>query len=229
MKLSPKEGKEGSEVEDNKMKRIILFGAPGSGKGTQADALEQQYGWEKISTGDLVRAEVAAQTPIGREIKPLIEMGQLAPDETVLKILKNRLAQGDLVNGYILDGFPRNLAQAEELTRLAVDSETAIFLKIVNDDVVVGRLTSRLTCSQCGAIYNSVGNPPLKTGQCDLCGGPVRQRADDNEETVRRRINVYREQTQPVIDYYKRLGKLHEVDASGTVEEVSAAIAGAIN
>jgi len=211
------------------MKRIILFGAPGCGKGTQADALEQQYGFKKISTGDLVRAEVAAQTPIGLEIKTLSEMGRLAPDETVLKLLKNRLAQGDLVKGYILDGFPRTLAQAEELTRLTVDTETAIYLKIVDEEVVVGRLTSRLTCSQCGAIYNSVGNPPLKTGQCDLCGGPVRQRADDNEETVRMRINVYKEQTQPVIDYYNRLGKLHEVDASGTVEEVSAAVAGVIN
>lgn len=211
------------------MKRIILFGAPGCGKGTQADALEQRYGYKKISTGDLVRAEVAGQTPIGLEIKTLTEMGRLAPDETILTLLKNRLAQGDLVNGYILDGFPRTLAQAEELSRMTADAETAIYLKIVNEDVVVGRLTSRLTCSQCGAIFNSVTNPPRKAGQCDLCDGPVRQRADDNEETVRRRINVYREQTQPVIDYYQRLGKLHEVDASGTVGEVSAAIAGVLN
>lgn len=211
------------------MKRIILFGAPGCGKGTQADALEKQYGYKKISTGDLVRAEVAAQTSIGLEIKALTEMGRLAPDETILMLLKNRLAQGDLLNGYILDGFPRTLAQAEELSRMTVDTETAIYLNIVNEDVVVGRLTSRLTCSQCGAIFNSVTNPPRKQGLCDLCGGPIRQRADDNEETVRRRINVYREQTQPVIDYYQRLGKLHEIDASGTVEEVSAAIAGVLN
>lgn len=211
------------------MKRIILFGAPGCGKGTQADALEQQYGYKNISTGDLVRAEVAAQTPIGLEIKTLTEMGRLAPDETILKLLKNCLAQGNIVNGYILDGFPRTLEQAEELSRMTVDTETAIYLKIVDENVVVGRLTSRLTCSKCGAIFNSVSNPPQKTGQCDLCAGPVRQRADDNEETVRRRINVYREQTQPVIDYYKRLGKLHEVDASGTIEEVSAAIAGVLN
>jgi adenylate kinase len=211
------------------MRRIILFGAPGCGKGTQADVLEQRYGYKKISTGDLVRAEIAAKTSIGLEIKNLTEMGRLAPDETILKLLKNRLAQADLVNGYILDGFPRTLAQAEDLSRISVDTEVAIYLKIVDVDVVVGRLTSRLTCSQCGAIFNSVGNPPQKNGHCDLCGGPVRQRADDSEETVRKRINVYREQTQPVIDYYKRLGKLHEVDASGTVREVSAAIAGVLN
>jgi adenylate kinase len=211
------------------MKRIILFGAPGCGKGTQADALEKQFGYKKISTGDLVRAEIAAQTPIGLEIKTLTEMGRLAPDKTILTLLKNRLAQGDLINGFTLDGFPRTLVQAEDLSRMTVDTETAIYLNIVNEDVVVGRLTSRLTCSQCGAIFNSVSSRPQKDGKCDLCGGPVRQRADDNEETVRRRINVYREQTQPVIDYYKRLGKLHEVDASGTVEQVTAAIVRVLN
>lgn len=211
------------------MKRIILFGAPGCGKGTQAEILEKQYGYIKISTGDLVRAEIAAKTPIGLEIKNLTEMGRLAPDETILTLLKNRLTQGDVVNGYIMDGFPRTMAQAEALSRIPVDSEVTIYLKIVDEDVVVERLASRLTCTQCGAIFNIISNPPRKTGVCDLCGGPLWRRPDDSEEAVRRRIKVYQEQTQPVIDYYKRLGKLHEVDASRSVQEVSAAIAGALN
>lgn len=211
------------------MKRIILFGAPGCGKGTQADVLEQQYGYRKISTGDLVRSEIAAKTPIGLKIKNLTEMGGLAPDEIILKLLKHRLAQNDFVNGYVLDGFPRNLKQVKDLTRISVDKEVAIYLKIVDEDVVVGRLASRLTCSQCGAIFNSASNPPQKTGYCDFCGGAVGQRADDSREVLLRRINLYKEKTQPVIDYYKRLGKLHEVDASRTVQEVSAAITEVIN
>lgn len=211
------------------MRRIILFGAPGCGKGTQADILEKKCGLKKISTGHLVRAEIAAKTPIGLEIKNLTETGRLAPDETILKLLKNRLAQGDIEKGYILDGFPRTLTQADDLSRISVTTEVAIYLKMFDNDVVVKRLASRLTCSQCGAIFNSVSNPPQKIGQCDLCNGPVIQRADDTEEAVQRRIDIYREQTKPVINYYKRLGKLHEIDASMTVEEVSAAIAGVLN
>ena len=211
------------------MKRIILFGAPGCGKGTQAEILEQRYGYIKISTGDLVRAEIAAKTPIGLEIKNLTEKGRLAPDETILTLLKNRLAKDDVVNGYILDGFPRTMAQAKALSKISVDTEVAIYLKIVDEDVVVNRLASRLTCTQCGAIFNSISNPPQKDGVCDLCGGSVQRRPDDSEEAVRRRIKVYKEQTQPVIDYYERLEKLHEVDASKSVQEVSAAILGVLN
>ena len=215
------------------MKRIILFGAPGAGKGTQADILEETYGYKKISTGDLVRAEVAARTKIGLEIKTAMEKGELVPDETIIAILKKRLQQEDIAkaNGYIMDGFPRTKHQAEEFSRLGAEvgaaSEMAIYLNIVNENVVVQRLLSRLTCtnSTCGAIFNLEKNPPKKAGQCDDCGSALQQRADDNEETIRNRISVYKQQTQPVIDYYRAKNSLHEVDASGPVEEVGKKIA----
>ena len=211
------------------MKRIILFGAPGCGKGTQADILEKKYGYKKISTGDLIRAEVAAETDIGRRVKSIMEKGQLVPDETIIDILEKRLKQGNIKNGYIMDGFPRTKHQAEALSRMEAASETAIYLRIVHEDVVVKRLLSRLTCSQCGAIFNMENNPPKTPGVCDLCGGAIKQRADDNEQTVRSRINVYREQTEPVIDYYKNKGILHEVEASGSVEKVFEAIEEVLN
>ena len=211
------------------MKRIILFGAPGCGKGTQADILEKKYGYKKISTGDLIRAEVAAETDIGRRVKSIMEKGQLVPDETIIDILEKRLKQGDIKNGYIMDGFPRTKHQAETLSRMEAAGETAIYLRIVHEDVVVKRLLSRLTCSQCGAIFNMENNPPKTPGVCDLCGGAIKQRADDNEQTVRSRINVYREQTEPVIDYYKNKGILHEVEASGSVEKVFEAIEEVLN
>jgi adenylate kinase len=211
------------------MKRIILFGAPGCGKGTQADMLEKKYGYKKISTGDLIRAEVAAETNIGLQVKTIMEKGELVPDETIIEILKKRLKQEDIKNGYIMDGFPRTKQQAEALSQMEVDSEMAIYLRIVHEDVVVKRLLSRLTCSQCGAIFNMQNNPPKTPGLCDLCGGAIKQRADDNEETVRNRINVYRKQTEPVIDYYKNKEILHEVDASGSVEKVFEAIEEVLN
>lgn len=204
------------------MKRVILFGAPGAGKGTQADMLEEKYGYKKISTGDLIRAEVAAKTDVGLEVKAIMEAGELVPDKTIIEILKKRLDQNDIVraNGYIMDGFPRTRPQAEELSRMEVDHEVAIYLNIVDEDVVIRRLMSRLTCSNCGAIFNVENNPPKKTGQCDFCAGSLQQRADDNEETIRNRISVYKQQTQPVIDYYREKDLLHEIDASGSVEDV---------
>jgi adenylate kinase len=205
------------------MKRVILFGAPGAGKGTQADMLEKKYGYKKISTGDLIRAEVAAKTNVGLEVKAIMESGELVPDKTIIEILKKRLNQNDIIqtNGYIMDGFPRTRPQAEELSRMEVDYEVAIYLNIIDEDVVVRRLISRLTCSKCGAIFNVENNPPKRIGQCDFCAGPLQQRADDNEETIRNRIGVYKQQTQPVIDYYREKGVLHEIDASGSVENVA--------
>ena len=214
-----------------KMIRLILFGAPGSGKGTQANSIENRYGYKKISTGDLVRAEVSAKTELGLEIKSITERGELVPDETIIKILKKRLKQEDIKNGYIMDGFPRTRHQAEELSRMEVDVEVAIYLKIVDEDVIVKRLLSRLTCTNpaCGAIFNLENNPSQKAGRCDFCGSPIKQRADDNEETVRKRIEVYREQTKPVIDYYKHKGELYEIDASRTIEKVFESIVGVLN
>lgn len=212
------------------MVRVILLGAPGAGKGTQADAIEDKYGYKQISTGDLIRAEVSAKTKIGLKVKTIMEKGELVSDDIVIELLKNRLKQDDIVNGYIMDGFPRNRYQAEELSRMETDREVVISLE-VNEDVVIQRLLSRLTCSGCGAIYNLLSDTPKQAGKCDECGGDLIRRADDNEETIRNRIRVYKEQTQPVIDYYLEKGQegsFHKIDASKAVDEIFAEIEGVL-
>ena len=181
------------------MRRIILFGAPGSGKGTQADALEEKYGYTKISTGDLVRAEVAANTELGMQFK------------------------------YIVDGFPRTLSQAEALSAIPVEEEIVVYLKVGNEDIVVDRILSRLTCIRCGAIFSSKENPPLREMKCTVCGSTAKPRHDDTEEVVRQRVRVYRKLTKPVIQYYKNKGELFEVDASRTIEKVFKAVEGVLN
>ena len=212
------------------MIRVILLGAPGAGKGTQADAIEDKYGYKQISTGDLIRAEISAKTEIGLKVKTIMEKGELVSDDIVIELLKNRLKQDDIVNGYIMDGFPRNRHQAEELSRMEADREVVIYLE-VNEDVVIRRLLSRLTCSGCGAIYNTLSDTPEQAGKCDECGGALIQRADDNEETIRNRISVYKEQTQPVIDYYLEKGQegsFHQIDASKPVDEIFTEIEGVL-
>lgn len=212
------------------MVRVILLGAPGAGKGTQADAIEDKCGYKQISTGDLIRAEVSAKTKIGLKVKAIMEKGELVSDDIVIELLKNRLKQDDIVNGYIMDGFPRNRNQAEELSRMEADREVVIYLE-VNEEVVIQRLLSRLTCSECGAIYNTLSDTPKQAGKCDECGGALIQRSDDNEETIRNRIGVYKEQTQPVIDYYLekgRKGSFHKIDASKPAGEIFAEIEGVL-
>jgi len=212
------------------MIRVILLGAPGAGKGTQADAIEDKYGYKQISTGDLIRAEVSAKTKIGLQVKAIMEKGELVSDDIVIELLKNRLQQKDIVNGYIMDGFPRNRYQAEALSRMEADREAVIYLQ-VNEEVVVRRLLSRLTCSGCGAIFNLLSDTPKQAGKCDECGGILIQRADDNEETIRNRIRVYKEQTQPVIDYYLEKGQegsFQQIDASKPAEEIFAEIEGVL-
>jgi adenylate kinase len=212
------------------MVRVILLGAPGAGKGTQADAIEDKYGYKQISTGDLIRAEVSAKTEIGLKVKTIMEKGELVSDDIVIELLKNRLKQDDIVGGYIMDGFPRNRHQAEELSRMEADREVVIYLE-VNEDVVIQRLLSRLTCSVCGAIFNLLSDTPKQAGKCDECGGTLIQRADDNEETIRNRIRVYKEQTQPVIEYYLEKGhegSFHQIDASKAVDEIFAEIEGVL-
>ena len=214
-----------------KLTRVILFGAPGAGKGTQAEEIEDKFGYTKISTGDLIRAEVGAGTAIGLEVKSMMEAGELVPDKIIVDLLKRRLNRGDIENGYITDGFPRTIYQAEELSGMPVHKEVAIYLDIPDESVVVRRLLSRLTCTdpECGAIFNLEENPPKQAGRCDDCGKPLKQRADDNEETIRNRISVYKEQTQPVIDYYREKGSLHEINALGTIEDVFEEITQLIN
>jgi adenylate kinase len=212
------------------MIRVILLGAPGAGKGTQADAIEDKYGYKQISTGDLIRAEVSAKTKIGLKVKTIMEKGELVSDDIVIELLKNRLKQDDIVGGYIMDGFPRNRHQAEELSRMETDREVVIYLQ-VNEDAVIQRLLSRLTCSGCGAIFNTLSDTPEQAGKCDECGGALIQRADDNEETIRNRISVYKEQTQPVIDYYlekSQEGFFHQIDASKSIDEIFAEIEGVL-
>lgn len=201
------------------MHRIVLFGAPGSGKGTQGDLLEEKFGYKKISTGDLIRAEVKEGSAIGKKVKNIMEKGELVSDDIIIEMVKNRVKQDDITVGYTMDGFPRTLDQAKALSKLPVEQETAIFLD-VDEDAVVERLVSRLTCKNCGAIFNIKNKPPKQEDTCDECGGQLERRKDDNEETIRNRISVYRAQTEPAVKYYRENSTLYEVNAAGTVEEI---------
>lgn len=201
------------------MKRILLFGAPGSGKGTMADLLQDEFHYLKVSTGDLIRDEVKNNTELGLKVKRIVAEGELVPDQWILDLLQKRLEKEKQLETYILDGFPRTLLQAEALSQITVDAESAIYLK-VNEEVVVERLVSRLTCSSCGAIYNLRNMRPKTEGLCDQCGSTLERRADDVPETIKQRIEIYEKSTMPVIDYYREKGILITLDASGTPEEV---------
>lgn len=201
------------------MMRIILFGAPGSGKGTIAEFLHRDFGFEKISTGDIIREEVKANSPIGRKAEAIIKRGDLVPDEVIIDMVGNRLAAPTDRGGYILDGFPRTILQAEALAKWPSDRELAVFLN-VKEEEVIERLSSRLTCSACGAIFNSRSKLPRVSGICDICGGRLVVRADDNPETIRQRIRVYLEETGPVVEYFRGRNTLVDVDASGKAERV---------
>ncbi len=201
------------------MKRIVLFGAPGCGKGTQGDLVEEKFGYKKISTGDLVRAEIKSGSETGAQIKAIAEKGGLVSDDIIIGMVEKRVQQDDITDGYIMDGFPRTLDQAKALSNIDVENEIAIFLN-VDEDAVVERLVSRLTCKNCGAIFNTKNKPPKKENTCDDCGGPLERRKDDNEETIRSRMAVYREQTEPVITYYREQGSLNEINANRPVQEI---------
>lgn len=203
------------------MIRLVLFGAPGCGKGTQGDLLEEKFGYKKISTGDLIRAEVKAGSGIGKKVKSIMEKGELVSDDIIIDMVKNRVKKDDISVGYTMDGFPRTLEQAKALSKITVDQEIAIFLK-VDEEAVVERLVSRLTCKNCSAIFNTKNKAPIKEGLCDECGGKLERRKDDNEETIRSRIAVYKEQTEPALRYYRENSALYEVDAGGTVAEIFA-------
>ena len=224
MKLSQKKVKleeEGKKkMNRKKLVRIILFGAPGAGKGTQAEAMEELFKFTKISTGDLIRDEVKHGTQIGKEVEAVIARGDLVPDDIIVNLLNLRLEKGDICCGYIVDGFPRTINQAEILSSMPVEKEVVIYLKVSNEDLIVNRVISRLICNNCGHIYNLQIEPPKVEGKCDHCGGNIRQRKDDKEVVIRKRIQIYRDQTKPVIQYYRNKGMLHEIDAVQSVEEV---------
>lgn len=206
--------------------RIILLGAPGSGKGTQAKLLAEKYKIPQISTGDLLRAAVAAGTSLGRLAKVTMDAGQLVSDEIVLGMIQDRLAAPDARKGFILDGFPRNIQQAEALDslleRLGQPLQMALLIE-VDVDILMQRLTGRRTCESCGQTYNIYTSPSRLDDKCDKCGGNLRHRADDNEETIGSRLRVYEAQTTPLLSYYRKQGKLRTVQGVGEIADINRA------
>lgn len=207
--------------------RIVFLGAPGSGKGTQAQRLMQHYGIPQVSTGDLLRAAVANDTPLGRKAKKAMDAGHLVADEIVLGMIRERLAQPDARRGFILDGFPRNLTQSKALDVLLGELGQpidAVVLFEVDNDELVRRISSRRTCRQCGKVFNVFSSPPSASERCPKSGGAhdLYQRPDDNETTVAQRLTVYDEQTKPLSDFYAKRGLLKRIDAAGDLDAVGA-------
>ena len=207
--------------------KIIMLGAPGAGKGTKAKMIADKYGVPHVSTGDIFRANIKNGTELGMEAKKYMDQGLLVPDELTVRILLDRVAQDDCKNGYVLDGFPRTIPQAEvldsELTKLGDHIDYAINVD-VPDENIVKRMSGRRACLTCGATYHIEHVPPKKEGICDVCGSELVLRDDDKPETVKNRLNVYHEQTQPLIDFYTEKGVLKTVDGTVPMEEVFAAI-----
>ena len=200
--------------------RLMMLGPPGAGKGTIAKKLVAKYGFPQLSTGDLLRAAVAEGTELGTKAKTYMDAGELVPDAVVIGLIEERLKQSDCREGFILDGFPRTLPQAEALA--GITELQAVVNLDVSDEEVVARLSGRRTCKQCGAIYHVRNIPPAVEGRCDRCEGELFQRDDDQEEAIRNRLSVYRNQTLPLIDYYREAGILHDVDGAAGVDTVTA-------
>ncbi len=206
---------------------IILLGPPGAGKGTQAKKLVEAYGIPQISTGDMLREAVRNQTDLGMKAKKYMDAGQLVPDEIVIGLAKERMSQPDCAKGFMLDGFPRTVAQAEALDKVLEEMGRKLDHVIcieVPEQELMERLTGRRTCRNCGRGYHIKFDPPKTEGVCDVCGGELYQRDDDNPETVANRLKVYREQTQPLIDYYEAKGLLRRIDGVGSIDEIFARI-----
>jgi adenylate kinase len=207
--------------------RLLIFGRQGAGKGTQSERLSAHYNAPHISTGDMLRAAVAAGSPLGVEAKAVMDAGGLVPDEIILGVVEERLAEDDVqANGFLLDGFPRTVVQAEGMSKFAT-IDVAIDL-VVAEEVVLERISSRRVCSKCGSIY-SVAAPPSTQWVCDKCGGDVEQRADDTPESIAKRLAVYNTETQPTIDFYEGSGLLVKVDGIGSPDEVFARLLSAID
>jgi len=204
--------------------RVVLVGPPGAGKGTQAQYLASHLSIPKISTGDIFRDNVSQGTALGRRAQAYMERGDLVPDEVTIAMVTDRLADDDTQAGFLLDGFPRNVPQAETLKKmlLAWDTKLDVVLElVVDDDEVVRRLSGRRTCRRCGRIWHMSFDPPTVPGVCDDCGGELFQRDDDREETIRHRLEVYQEQTSPLVSFYADEGTLLGLDATGPVDEIT--------
>ena len=210
---------------------IILLGAPGAGKGTQAVMLAEKMKLVQVASGDLFRQALAQETELGKKAKVYMEKGQLVPDEITIQMVLERLAAPDCKNGAILDGFPRNLEQARALDKAlepqAKAMEKVVYIK-VSEGELLKRLSGRWICRQYQAPYHEVDSPPKVEGKCDRCGGELYQRADDNVETIKKRLKVYFEETSPLIDYYKQAGKLLEINGEGTATEINGRIIAAL-
>ena len=208
--------------------KIVMLGGPGAGKGTQAKIIAEKYGIPHISTGDIFRANIKEGTELGRKAKTYMDQGALVPDELVVDLVADRLTWEDAADGFVLDGFPRTIPQAEALTKALSDMGTKLDYAIdieVPDQHIIERMGGRRACVSCGATYHIVNIPPKQEGKCDKCGSDLILRDDDKPETVKKRLDVYHEQTQPLIDYYKDLGLLKEVDGTVQMNEVFEAIA----
>ena len=211
--------------------RIILLGPPGAGKGTQAAGIVEKYNIPHISTGDIFRKNIKEGTELGKKAKGFIDQGLLVPDELTVGLVTDRIAQSDCEKGFMLDGFPRNVAQAQHLDKYL--KEVGISLdKVVNievdKDILVGRAVGRRICKSCGATYHVEFNPPKVDGVCDVCGGELYQRADDNEETVSKRIQVYLDETKPLVNYYSKEGIIANINGQQSIDKVFADIVNAL-
>ena len=203
--------------------KLILLGAPGAGKGTQADILCKELDIPTISTGNILRAAIKNGTPTGMKAKAFMDEGKLVPDEVIIGIIHDRVAEDDCKNGYILDGVPRTIAQAESLEKAGIVFDDVISIEI-SDEVIMERMSGRRVCEHCGASYHLVAVPPKQEGICDKCGGKLIQRHDDEPETVKHRLEVYHQETEPLKEFYAKRGLLKSVENQPTVAETSEAI-----
>ncbi len=200
--------------------RVILLGPPGAGKGTQGDLVGKKYGYPKISTGDILRLEVQEGSPLGKQAKASLDQGDLVSDDIVVEIVKKRILQPDCSKGYVLDGFPRTVSQAQGLEKMEGNCEEIVINISATEKVLISRLSARRVCFRCGAVYNLLARHPKKDGSCDVCQSKLIQRQDDRPGVIKERLKVYHRQTEPLIGYYKEKKVYHRIDGEGKIEEI---------